>query len=173
MRILLSATAVCMLAGIQTASAQFLNEANHPELKWEVMETPHFKVYYHQGLGGFARRAGGVAEEVFGPVTELYGFVPEDKVRMILKDTDDYANGAAYYYHNTIEIWATSLDFDLRGTSEWLSNVVTHELSHIISLQTARKASSRIPAIYFHVLGYQSEGRRDDILTGYPNILAS
>ena len=173
MRILLRSTAICLLASFQTVSAQLRDEPNHPELNWKVLETPHFKVYYHQGLDGFARRAAGVAEQVFGPVTELYQFVPDNKVRMILKDTDDYANGAAYYYHNTIEIWASSLDFELRGSTDWLSNVVTHELSHIISLQTARKASARIPAIYFHVLGYQSEGRREDILTGYPNILAS
>ena len=58
-----------------------------------------------------------------------------------MRDTDDYANGAAYYYQNTIELWATSLDFELRGTSEWLSNVLTHELTHILSLRTAREGT--------------------------------
>ena len=173
MKCFVLAAAVCLWVGRETASAQFPYEANHPELEWEVLETPHFKVYYHQELDRFAKRAAGVAESVLGPVSELYESVPEEKIRIILRDTDDYANGAAYYYQNTIELWATSLDFELRGTSEWLSNVLTHELTHILSLRTARKGPRLIPAIYFHVLGYQSEGRRDDILTGYPNILAS
>lgn len=36
-------------------------------------------------------------------------------------------------------IWATSLDFELRGSHDWIKNVVTHELTHIITLNKARK----------------------------------
>ena len=153
------------------AVAQF--DANHPELRWEVLETAHFKTYYHQGLADFARRAATAAETVYGPVTTFYGFTPDEKIRLILKDTDDYANGAAFYYHNTMEIWASSLEFELRGDTNWLQNVIAHEFTHIISLQTARKGPRRMPAIYFHYLGYQNEERRDDILTGYPDVFAS
>lgn len=156
---------------ISAAHAQF--DANHPELNWQMVETEHFKIYYHQGLEKFAERATTAAEEAYGPVTSFYNFEPDEKVRLILKDTDDYANGAAYYYHNTIEIWVTNLDFGLRGTTDWLRNVITHEFTHIISLQTGRKGSRRVPAIFLHYLHYQGEGKRDDILDGYPNILTS
>lgn len=160
-----------LIALSASAHAQF--DATHPELDWQVVETEHFKVYYHQGLEKFAERATTAAEEAYGPVTSFYNFEPDEKVRLILKDTDDYANGAAYYYHNTIEIWVTNLDFGLRGTTDWLRNVITHEFTHIISLQTGRKGSRRIPAIFFHYLRYQGEGKRDDILDGYPNVLTS
>ncbi len=153
------------------AAAQF--DANHPELRWEVLETEHFRIYYHQGLAGFARRAATAAETVYGPVTEFYGFTPDEKIRLIVKDTDDYANGAAFYYHNTMEIWASNLDFELRGDTDWLRNVIAHEFTHIVALQTARKGPRRLPAIYFHYLGYQNEKRRDDILTGYPDVFTS
>ena len=153
------------------AVAQF--DANHPELRWEVLETAHFKIYYHQGLADFARRAATAAETVYGPVTTFYDFTPDEKIRLILKDTDDYANGAAFYYHNTMEIWASNLEFELRGDTDWLQNVIAHEFTHIISLQTARKGPRRLPAIYFHYLGYQNEERREDILTGYPDVFAS
>ncbi len=153
------------------AGAQF--DANHPELRWEVMETEHFKIYYHQGLAEFARRAATAAETVYGPVTDFYDFTPDEKIRLIVKDTDDYANGAAFYYHNTMEIWASNLVFELRGDTDWLQNVIAHEFTHIVALQTARKGPRRLPAIYFHYLGYQNEERRDDILTGYPDVFAS
>ncbi len=149
------------------------SDANHPELRWEVLETAHFKIYYHQGLADFARRAATAAEAVYGPVTTFYDFTPDEKIRLILKDTDDYANGVAFYYHNTMEIWASNLEFELRGDTDWLQNVIAHEFTHIISLQTARKGPRRLPAIYFHYLGYQNEERRDDILTGYPDVFAS
>ena len=156
------------------AQAQFPT-ANHPELAWQVIETDHFKVYYDRGLERPARRAAGIAEGVFGPITSLYGFTPPEKVRIILKDTDDFANGAALYFHNTLEIWLTNLaqDFELRGTSDWLRNVIAHEFTHVISLQVAQKAPRRVPAFYFHYLGYQQEQNRKDILRGFPDAIAS
>ena len=148
---------------------------NHPELNWEVIETPHFRILYHDGLGEAAARAAEIAEAAYEPVTALYRYRPEGKVRIVLKDYDDYANGAAFFYLDTIEIWTTSLDhdFDLRGTSDWLRNVITHEFVHIISLGAARKSSQRVPALYFQHFGYQRERNRPDILIGYPDVLVS
>jgi Tol biopolymer transport system component len=148
---------------------------NHPELNWQVIETDHFRVFFHDGLAGAADRTAEIAEAAYGPVTQLYRYEPDGKVRIILKDYNDTANGAAYFYLDTIEIWTTSLDhdFDLRGTSDWLSNVVTHEFVHIISLGAARKAPQRFPALYLQYFGYQRERDRAHILTGYPNVIAS
>ena len=167
----LTTTFLMLILMLSTAQAQF--DENHPELDWQKVETEHFRIYYHQGLEKFAQRAATAAEEAYAPVTSFYNFEPDEKVRLILKDTNDYANGGAYYYHNTIEIWVTSYDSELRGTSDWLRNVITHEFTHIISLQTGRKGSRRVPAIFLHYLRYQGEGKRDDILDGYPNVLTS
>ncbi|MGA1198565.1 MAG: hypothetical protein ACO36I_18925, partial [Candidatus Latescibacterota bacterium] len=57
---------------ISAAHAQF--DANHPELNWQMVETEHFKIYYHQGLEKFAERATTAAEEAYGPVTSFYNF---------------------------------------------------------------------------------------------------
>ena len=48
--------ALILLAGFAPLNAQFAANANHPELTWEVLETEHFKIYYHQGLADFAAR---------------------------------------------------------------------------------------------------------------------
>ena len=148
---------------------------NHPELQWEVLQTPHFQVFYHDGLREAAGRAAEIAEAAYGPVTGLYRYRPGGKVRIVLKDYDDYANGAAFFYHDAIEIWTTPLDhdFDLRGTCDWLANVITHEFVHIVSLGAARKAWQRTPALYLQHFGYQRERNRPDILTGFPDLLVS
>ncbi|MCY3761297.1 MAG: biopolymer transporter Tol, partial [Gemmatimonadetes bacterium] len=148
---------------------------NHPELQWEVLQTPHFQVFYHDGLRRAAERAAEIAEAAYGPVTELYRYRPGGRVRIVLKDYDDYANGAAFFYHDAIEIWTTPLDhdFDLRGTCDWLANVITHEFVHIVSLGAARKAWQRTPALYLQHFGYQRERNRPDILTGFPDLLVS
>jgi len=148
---------------------------NHPELDWQVLETEHFRVFYHQDLDAVARQVAGIAEQAYEPVTGLYGYRPGGPVRIVLRGYDDYANGAAYYYQDKIEIWTTALDhdFDLRGTSDWLRNVVTHEFTHLVSLGAARKAPQWLPSAYLQVFAYQREKHRPDILVGYPDVLVS
>jgi Tol biopolymer transport system component len=148
---------------------------NHPELDWQVLETQHFIVQFHQGLARAARHTAQVAEAAYPPVTALYRYAPPGKIRIVLKDYDDYANGAAFFYLETMEIWTTPLDhdFDMRGTTDWLSNVVTHEFTHMISLGAARKGPANVPAAFLQFLGYQREKNRPDILIGYPDVLVS
>lgn len=145
---------------------------NHPELGWKTIETSHFRIHYHDGAERTGRTIAKIAEEIYGPVTSFYQHEPDQKVDLVIKDYDDYSNGAAYFLDNKIELWAPALDFELRGTHNWLRNVVTHEFTHIIQIQTSLKFTRRIPAFYLQVLSYESE-RRPDVLYGYPNIIVS
>ncbi len=144
----------------------------HPELEWRTIETEHFYVHYHNGTERTARVVAKVAEDIYGPVTSLYHHQPDEKVSFVIKDYDDYSNGGAYFFDNKIEIWASALDFDLRGTHNWLRNVVTHEFTHVVQIQTALKFGRKIPAIYLQWLQYESE-RRTDVLYGYPSGVVS
>jgi len=146
--------------------------APHPELDWHTIETKHFLVHYHEGAERTAREVSFIAESIHGPITELYAYVPEAKVHFVIRDHDDYSNGAAYFFDNKIEIWAPALEFELRGTHPWLWNVVTHEYTHMIQIQASLKLGRRIPAFYVQWLGYEAE-RRPDVLYGYPNVLVS
>jgi Tol biopolymer transport system component len=148
------------------------NHYNHGELTWRTLETNHFFIHYHTGAERTARVIANVAEDIYGPVTALYRYEPEHKVSFVIKDHDDYSNGAAYFYDNKIEIWAPSLDFDLRGTHNWLRNVITHEFTHIIQIQASMKFGRRFPGFYLQWLNYEEE-RRQDVLYGYPNTVVS
>ena len=147
-------------------------DANHPELAWMSFETEHFVIHYHNGSRRTADTIAKIAEEIYPTITQMYGYAPDTKFHFIVKDTDDYANGAAYYYNNKMLIWATALDYDLRGTKNWLRDVITHEYTHIIQLGAARKLPRNIPQMYVQVLGYEEE-KRPDVLYGFPNILTS
>ena len=85
--------------------AQDLAYYNHPELDWSTFETEHFIIHFHQGTQRTANILGIIAEEIYGPVTTLYKYEPSDKIHFIIKDTDDYSNGGAYFFDNKIEIW--------------------------------------------------------------------
>jgi Tol biopolymer transport system component len=161
-------------AGMIMAVQAFAQFDPHPELDWYTIETPHFYVIYHKGGERSANTAAKIAEEVYGPITSLYKYEPDDKVSLVISDVSDYGNGATDYYGNRIEIYATTLDVDfrMRGTHNWLRNVITHEFTHAVQVQQAMKFARKLPAIYLQWLNYEDE-RRPDVLYGYPNVIVS
>jgi len=149
--------------------AQFFDY--NPQLEWFTIKGKNVEVHYHAEAERTAKIVAKIADEVWGPITSLYQYEPE-KVHYIIKDIDDYANGATYFFDNKIEIWSSSLDFDLRGTHNWLRNVISHEFTHMVQLQAAMKLGRTVPALYFQFLNYEDK-RRPDILYGFPNVIAS
>jgi len=108
-----------------------------------------------------------VAEEMYPHVTSLYDFEPATKTQIVIMDTDDYANGGAYYFENKILLWASPLQFDLRGNHNWIRNVFTHEFSHIISLGKSMKYPISVPAAFIQVLD-REKPYKDNIILEYP-----
>ncbi|HCT54217.1 MAG TPA: hypothetical protein DF712_17355, partial [Balneola sp.] len=68
--------------------------------------------------------------------------------------------------------WLPALDTPLRGTHNWLRNVITHEFTHIIQIQKAMKGKRKYPISYIQWLSYE-DVRRPDVLYGFPNGIAT
>ncbi|OQX85031.1 hypothetical protein B6D60_08480 [candidate division KSB1 bacterium 4484_87] len=149
-----------------------LVEYNHPELDWYTIDTEHFQVHFHQGAERTAKVVAKIAEDIYPAITTLYEYEPDGKIHFIIRDHDDYSNGAAFYYDNKVEVWASPMDFILRGNHNWLRNVVTHEFVHMISLGAARKFSRKVPALYFQYMGYEPE-KNPYVLYGFPHQIVS
>ncbi|MDP6338967.1 MAG: hypothetical protein QF842_01395 [Candidatus Marinimicrobia bacterium] len=145
---------------------------NHPELDWKTIETDHFRIHFYGETEQSALEGAYVAERIYPFVTNLYLYEPFDKTDIVFTDVDDISNGAAYFYDNKIVIWTSPLDFELRGSHRWLQNVITHEFTHIVSIQRAQKFGKSVPGGYLQWIGYEKE-KRPDVLYGYPNTLVS
>ncbi len=155
---------------IQTAAfAQFTDF--HPELKWYTIKGKYCEVHFHSGAERTARIVAKIADEVIPVLESLYDYKP-GTIHYVIKDIDDYSNGATYFFDNKIEIWTSALDFDLRGAHNWLRNVISHETTHMVQIQSALKMPRTVPAFFLQVLNYEDE-RRPDILYGYPNVIVS
>jgi len=149
--------------------AQF--DEYQPGYEWLTIRGKKIYVHYHPEAERTARTVAKIADEVWGPITSLYGYEP-DAIHFVIKDIDDYSNGATYFFDNKIEIWASALDFDLRGSHNWLRNVISHEFTHMVQIQSAMKIGRSIPAFYIQFLNYEDK-RRPDILYGFPNFIGS
>lgn len=140
----------------------------HNHLEWFTVESEHFLIHFQEGNSRSAKVVSRIAEEVYSPITSLYRHEPSEKVSIVLKDREDYSNGAAYFFDNKIDIWIPALDTPLRGTHNWMRNVIAHEFVHIVQIQKGMKRSRKIPAFYFQWLSYE-DVRRPDVLFGFPN----
>ncbi len=163
---LILSAVLSLSANAQVSPADFEYPQNH--LPWYTIESEHFFVHYQEGSSYSAQKTSKIAEEIYGPVTSLYQHEPERKVSIVLRDREDFSNGAAFFFDNKIEIWVPALDTPLRGTHHWLRNVITHEFTHMVQLGASMKRSQRIQSIYMQWLSYE-DVRRPDVLYGYPS----
>lgn len=179
LKTVLLVAAICLIApreGSAQVSPKYFDYVRR-DLTWYTVETEHFLVHFHAdstgaGSSRTARVVAEVAEDVFPAITELYEYVPSQKVSFILKDYEDYSNGAAYFLDNVIEIWTPSLDSPLRGEHNWLRNVISHEFTHMIQVQKALKGSRKLPFYYLQIIGYE-DVQRPDVLYGFPDDIIS
>ncbi len=161
------------VAPLQAQESPALYNYPMPGLNWYTIETPHFNVVFHadsagRGSSRTAQAVARIAEDIYAPITSLYAHEPDTRVTFILKDYEDYSNGASYFLDNKIEIWAPALNTPLRGDHNWLRNVITHEFTHMVQVQKTMKAGRRLPFLYFQLLTYE-DVKRPDVLYGFPN----
>ncbi|MBC7544157.1 MAG: PD40 domain-containing protein [Candidatus Sericytochromatia bacterium] len=115
---------------------------NHPERRWQVLETPHFLIHYYQGHERLANEVVRLAEASYSQVTSDLGARPKDKVPVILTD-DSFWNGYAEPLKDRIV-----LDPLLAHTSSMgMRRFFTHEFTHIITFE-AFNAGIPISKVY-------------------------
>ncbi len=161
-----------LLFSFVIVSAQDPSSYSYPELNWESFDTEHFVIHFHQGTKRTAFIVAKIAEDIYPSITSLYQYQPDGKIHFIIRDTDDYSNGGAFFFDNKIEIWAENLDYVMRGTRNWLRDVVTHEFTHMISIQAMIKTSRTVPYGFLQFFNYEPE-RRKDVVRGFPNSIVS
>jgi|GEM_PF-1198948 len=106
---------------------------NHPEVKWQIIETEHFKVFADRDLLDVAGDVAQIAEEIFPRVTDDLGYVPGFKVPLVLIDYDQEFNGSAEPLFGRMVIYCSSGTKVTSGNLPWFRRVIAHEFSHVIT----------------------------------------
>ena len=132
----LLSTILCLFVPVILLAQGFnsRNGRNHPELKWQVAETEHFKIMYPQRIAGIEAEAAAIAEESYKALSSNLNTTFEDKIRIYLSDEDEISNGFAVPIGNGYtDIWVNLNDYaDIwTGEVKWLRKVLAHELAHI------------------------------------------
>jgi Tol biopolymer transport system component len=108
-----------------------------PRLRFRVLKTAHFRIYYHQGEDRLAARLAAIAESVRAALPDRMRLRAPALTHVVLADQDDEPNGSATPLpYNTITMTAGRPPLsDMTGnTNDWLRLVFTHEYVHILQL---------------------------------------
>jgi len=111
---------------------------NQSAIKWKSAETEHFLAHYPVEHRERAATAISFAENVYDTITTRYKIKLPSKVNLVFNN-GLFSNGEANPVYNMMQIWLTNWDFKIRGSHSWISDVVTHEFSHLASIQNASK----------------------------------
>ncbi len=140
----------CLLAFMPPALAASYD----PELRWRTITTEHFHLHFHQGEEQLAEELSHTAERVFDTLVEEIAWDPRGRIHVIIVDRTDQSNGfASTIPYNAIVIYATAPmpDSSLSLYEDWTTALFTHELSHILHIDSnhaivaaARKVLGRV-----------------------------
>ena len=64
-------------------------------LEWQTLESPRFAVHFSEGQRNLALRVSRISEQVIDTIGELFDYMPEGTIHIVLSDSYDGANGSA------------------------------------------------------------------------------
>jgi hypothetical protein len=108
-----------------------------PRLRFRVVRTSHFSIYYHQGEDQLAKRLAVIAEAVRADLSSRLVLEAPAHTHVVLVDQSDVSNGwSTPVPYNLIEIAAVppAPSSFLGHHDDWLRIVFAHEYAHILHL---------------------------------------
>lgn len=136
--------AALLLAAPGAAAAQ------SPASDWRTFATAHFRVHFPVEYEPWARRAAGAIEGIHERVIETVGYRPERPIDVVVADPQATANGMAFPFLDrpAIVLWTSPPEAEsaIGHWTDWMEDLVTHEVAHIVHLARPRNRSRGILA---------------------------
>lgn len=159
------------LTGLLPAQVQALGfYGNQSDIQWKTAGTEHFQFVYPADYSEHAAAISAYAEAVYDSVVSRYRIDLPGRVNVTLNNAL-YSNGSAVPSENGVHLWLTNWDFKVRSSHGWMSDVVTHEFSHLVSIESASKILHNIYGIQASYSDYYNERTVTNLLTMYPFML--
>ena len=152
------------LAGVASAAGFYGNQS---DIKWKTAGTEHFQFIYPVEYSTHAAKVSAYAEAVYDSVTSRYHKPLPGRVSAVLNNAL-YSNGSAVPSENAVNLWLTNWDFKIRSSHGWVSDVITHEFSHLVSIESGSKTFPNLYGLQFSYSDYYNERTRTDFISMIP-----
>ena len=157
-------TIIMLFSGAALAAGFY---GNNSDIRWKTAATDHFQFIYPVEYSSHAAKVSAYAEAVYDSVVSRYHHDLPGRVSATLNNAL-YSNGNAIPSENSINLWLTNWDFKVRSSHGWLSDVVTHEFSHLVSIENASKFRPNIYGFQVSYSDYYNERTTQDFATMVP-----
>ncbi len=124
---------------VESDDAQSEDTARTAAIDWRTLQTAHFRIHFYESERYIAARAAIIAERAYDSLTHYLNWQPRGRIDITFIDNTDSANGFAsslpnnfiYGYGVPPEPLSSLNDFD-----DWLDVLISHELTHVVHLDT-------------------------------------
>ena len=149
------------IAAVLTAGAARADDADEdapapaPIVYWRTLETPHFRIHFYEAERQLAERATVLAERAFASLTLYLRWVPNGRIDISLVDATDSANGyASSLPSNYIYAYGVPPEplFSLNDFDDWLNVLISHELTHVVHLDTILGLPRLVDTVFGKIL---------------------
>ena len=128
-----------------------------PSVRWHTIETEHFRVHFHEGpnMEALAQKTARMCEAAHALLVPKLKWSPHRRTDVILTDDVDFANGSAFtLYRPWMRLYAEVPEDQsvLNDFDDYLWNLVVHEYTHVLHLDTVGGIPSVVDAIFGKVL---------------------
>lgn len=129
-----------LIFGFSVAQVAFAQESsvfstNPTYLKWNQINTDHFKVLYPDGFERQAQRVANTLEHIREPEASTMGVRPR-KIPIILQNQSAISNGFVALAPRRSEFFAMpTQNYNFSGTNEWMDLLAAHEYRHMVQFQ--------------------------------------
>lgn len=113
--------------------------AGDPSLRWRTLKTEHFEINFARRHRAAAERVAVVCEAAHRLLSPFLKHQPSGRVRVLLTDYTDGANGSASVIpRNVMRLFLSSPDSvsTLNDYDDWMVGLIFHEYTHILHLDT-------------------------------------
>lgn len=120
------------------AALDFSFSGNQSDIHWKAAASEHFNYAFPVEYDVHAGIVASTAEAVYDSIVSRYRIEMPLRIDVSLQNAL-YANGSAVPNENAVNLFLSNWDFKLRSTHPWVSDVVTHEFSHLVSIESGGK----------------------------------
>lgn len=106
---------------------------NQTDIKWRILKTPNFEIYFHNRDDEFARSAGVIAENALRSIGrdlnigKLHGRIP-----LVMHDFSDSSYGFTNILQNKVWVSIAQPEAAEQSDRTWIESVIRHELTHYL-----------------------------------------
>lgn len=122
-----------LLACLIEAKAQLYDVVHRPKVTWHELNSPHFRILYHDGYEDVARRSARLLELAYPDIQNITGGSLE-RFPVVINGYNDMSNGYVTTLHFRMEVEASPIGGKILNprTGGHLENLMAHELVHAL-----------------------------------------